>query len=416
MIAEAKMKELSAKELVFSPIANQVTEEEPVAIPRIEKTSKSLEEDSLHMPPDSPVNNPPKTGDPKPKKRRFGMKERVLKEFNVEEDSLDAEQIGLIDRTLDKSMIVSGSAGSGKSVIAMYKAQQILDGGDDVLLITYTKSLGRYMQQEKDDRLYSHVYHYHGWVNAEKPSADYFIVDEIQDFSAEEVKEFIDATKKCFFFFGDTAQSIYHGMKRTMSIKEISDLTGVPISFLNSNYRLPKPVAKITQGYVAVDANPYAESSYRSKETELPRFVHIPDAKAQVKTIIEVINKKKMKDVGILVPNNGVILTAKRFFEDSGFALEYKYNAQENDRLNESIDMLDFSSRLPKMMTYHSAKGLQFETVFLPFYHGATDSEARKVLYVAMTRTYRFLYVLYSEDRLPPPLQAVPSHLYLTDL
>lgn len=48
------------------------------------------------------------------------MKERVFKEFNVGEDSLDSEQIGLVERELSKSMIVSGCAGSGKSVIAMY--------------------------------------------------------------------------------------------------------------------------------------------------------------------------------------------------------------------------------------------------------------------------------------------------------
>ena len=41
-------------------------------------------------------------------------------------------------------MIVSGCAGSGKSVIAMYKAQQIIEEGGDVILIAYTKSLNRY--------------------------------------------------------------------------------------------------------------------------------------------------------------------------------------------------------------------------------------------------------------------------------
>ena len=92
------------------------------------------------------------------------------------------------------------------------------------------------------------------------PTADYIIVDEIQDFSREEVTDFIKAAKKCFFFFGDTAQSIYEGIKHPMTIKELSEMTGVPISYLNSNYRLPKPVAKVTQDYGAIDANPYTDS------------------------------------------------------------------------------------------------------------------------------------------------------------
>ena len=42
-----------------------------------------------------------------------------------------------------------------------------------------------------------------------------------------------------------------------------------------------------------------------------------------------------------------------------------KYNDKEDWRNNK--DTLDFDSTNPKIMTYHSAKGLQFEAVFLPF-------------------------------------------------
>jgi superfamily I DNA/RNA helicase len=62
-------------------------------------------------------------------------------------------------------------------------------------------------------------------------------------------------------------------------------------------------------------------------------------------------------------------------------------------------------------MTYHSAKGLQFETVILPFYNGAENSDEKKALYVAMTRTYRHLYVLYN-DEMMEPLKNVPERLY----
>ena len=64
-------------------------------------------------------------------------------------------------------------------------------------------------------------------------------------------------------------------------------------------------------------------------------------------------------------------------------------------------------------MTYHSAKGLQFETVILPYYNGAKTNEDRKALYVAMTRTYRNLYVMYS-GIFAKPLSDVPERLYTT--
>ena len=250
---------------------DRIREEEAPAEEQVKNFERNIEGETMLSHSEEKTQEMPLADTNKLRKRRFGMKERVLKEFNVGMDSLDAEQISLIERELKKSMIVSGCAGSGKSVIAMYKAQQIIEEGGNVIMIAYTKSLNRYMQQGKPSRYGDKHFFYHWqWIDAGKPSADYFIVDEIQDFSKEEVKEFISAAKKCFFFFGDTAQSIYEGIKHPLTIRELSDMTGVAISYLNSNYRLPKPVAKITQNYVAVDANPYAEAIYQSKETELP--------------------------------------------------------------------------------------------------------------------------------------------------
>ena len=77
-----------------------------------------------------------------------------------------------------------------------------------------------------------------------------------------------------------------------------------------------------------------------------------------------------------------------------------------------SNDSLNFRSENPKLMTYHSAKGLQFETVILPMFVEAKSQAARKALYVAMTRTYRNLYVMYT-GKLGAPLSNVPDHLYI---
>lgn len=361
------------------------------------------------------VNNKEEGKQKKIKKKRFGLKERVLKEFNVAETSMDAEQIGLIDRTLDHPMIISGCAGSGKSVIAMCKAQQIMDDGGDVILITYTKSLDRYMKQGKmlDDRNKRFFYHWQ-WLDAGKPHADYVIVDEIQDFTFDEIQDFVNATRKSYFFFGDTAQSIYGGIKKTISIKELSEKLGVSISFLNSNYRLPKPVARITQDYVGVGVSRYTESIYKSKEAALPHIVHVESEKEQAEAIIHLIEKKTMNSVGILVPNNNDVLRLMSLFNDRSFLCEFKYNSGINDKQNK--DTLNFDTENPKLMTYHSAKGLQFETVIMPYCRGALTSDDQKALYVAMTRTYRFLYILYTETAIPAPLSSVPQRLYLETL
>lgn len=352
------------------------------------------------------------------KKRRFGsFKEKVLKTFDVSEDTLDNAQLNLIDKTLDKSMLITGCAGSGKSVIAMYKAQQIMDAGEDVIMIAFTKSLSRYMYQGKGDWHLGERFYYHWqWEHAGCPSADYIIVDEIQDFSMEEIKMFISAARKNYFFFGDTAQSIYKGIKKTMTVEDIQKMTGLEPLVLYNNYRLPKAVAKITQNYVANSpeygfdgfAARYAERVYQSKENSMPSFIQFIDDKELTANIIKLIKENNYKNVGIFVPRNEQVLHLKALFEKNNFDFELKYNA---DDFSSNIDTLDFKTTKPKLMTYHSAKGLQFETVILPYYEGAADVEARKALYVAMTRTYRYLYVMYIGE-LMAPLSDVDSILY----
>ena len=347
-------------------------------------------------------------------KKRFGMKQKILKAFNVEKESMDDEQLDLIGDTIDKSMIVAGCAGSGKSVIAMYKAQQILESKGDVILIAYTKSLNRYMRQGKENSLDERFFYHWQWIDQGMPKADYIIVDEIQDFDREEIMQFINAARKCFFFFGDTAQSIYRAFgKETLTIDQISSMTGIKVSRLYNNYRLPKPIAKITQEYLGLteedNVRKYSESLYLSKENALPVFVECHSRQEQIDCIISIIRKNKYRNVGILVPENDLILEIMNAFTSEKFACEFKFNAGYNDFRNK--DTLNFKTEYPKLMTYHSAKGLQFETVILPFYQGANNLDEKKSLYVAMTRTYRHLYVLYNGDMLKP-LKGVPERLY----
>lgn len=347
-------------------------------------------------------------------KKRFGMKHKILKAFNVEKESMDDEQLDLIGDTIDKSMIVAGCAGSGKSVIAMYKAQQILESKGDVILIAYTKSLNRYMRQGKENSLDERFFYHWQWIDQGMPKADYIIVDEIQDFDREEIMQFINAARKCFFFFGDTAQSIYRAFgKETLTIDQISSMTGIKVSRLYNNYRLPKPIAKITQEYLGLteedNVRKYSESLYLSKENASPVFVECHSRQEQIDCIISIIRKNKYRNVGILVPENDLVLEIMNAFTSEKFACEFKFNAGYNDYRNK--DTLNFKTEYPKLMTYHSAKGLQFETVILPFYQGANNLDEKKSLYVAMTRTYRHLYVLYNGDMLKP-LKGVPERLY----
>ena len=339
---------------------------------------------------------------------------RVESDWDVDEESMDDDQLDLIERTLDKSMLVAGCAGSGKSVIAMHKAEQIAQQGEDVILIAYTKSLTGFMNVGKPIGPYRFYYHYQ-WVRQGKPSADYIIVDEIQDFTQDEILDFIHAANKNYMFFGDTAQSIYRQYgKQTLTIEEISKLTGLNVLMLYNNYRLPRPVAKITQDYVGVNVDPYRERVYQNTERSLPYIIYKSSIEEQIESISAIISNNIGKSIGILLPSNELALNISEMLREKNVGCQLKYSA---DAAKDAryVDTLDFATLMPKIMTYHSAKGLQFDIVILPVYNGASDNESRKALYVAMTRTKRKLYVFYSTPKLTYPLSDVPTRLYLKE-
>lgn len=360
----------------------------------------------------------------------------------IKESELDDDQIKVLMATLDKSCVVAGCAGSGKSVLALIKTQRIQkEYGNNYKVIVFTKALCHYMNAGKEELGLSNDFFYHeewkwkkilkqygrkgafmvyardenGDKIPYKPSADYIIVDEIQDFSKEEIQEFISATKKNFFFFGDTAQSIYEGLKTTIPVDDIRmhvpNRMAVKEWELYRNYRLPIPVAKVAQK-VGVDLGPFIESTYKSIETAIPRFIEYNSSEDQIEAIHRIIKTNNMTDVAILLPHNDYVKEVYDRLCLLGGNYEIRYNDKEDFR--NSQDSLNFNSTNPKVMTYHSAKGLQFETVFLPYIENFDDTKIsdRKALYVAMTRTYRNLYVMYT-DYLPSPLSSIDGELYI---
>ena len=365
----------------------------------------------------------------------------MKKDWMIIESELDEDQIKVLNAVNDKSCIVSGCAGSGKSVLALIKAQRLQrEKGNDYQIIVFTKALCNYMNAGRNELGLKKQFDYHwDWKKQKQcPSSDYVIVDEIQDFSKDEIQDFINATYKHFFFFGDTAQSIYEGLKETMPVEDINHTfsTRAKIFELYRNYRLPKSVAKVVQ-YIGVNLDGFDLDTYKSKETSIPRFIRYDSLNSQIKSIARLINNGAVSDVGILVPHNEDVKRVSDMLNEYQINHELKYDDKNDFR--KSINNLDFTTENPKVMTYHSAKGLQFGTVFLPGAeqlsvtilkkywknpgvfleeYNLSKDEKRKVselkaFYVAMTRTYRNLYVMYSGS-LPFPLSEVPRELYKT--
>lgn len=328
--------------------------------------------------------------------------------FYIRESELDEYQVKVLQRRTDKSFIVKGCAGSGKSILALHKVKQIQEENmGSFYFILFTKTLKQYMNDGIDSiGLRSDRVTYHWWwenrLNA--PSADYIVVDEAQDFTADDIALFQQKANKALILYGDSAQQIY-GFRNPppISMEQIAVNTRFPLMSLMYNHRLPKKIARIAE-YIS-DSDEELEFLCKNEGVELPKILRYGNLNEQLNAIVEIIRNRQFEDVGIFFRHNDDVENAESYFNKKRLDVEVKHTNKMN---------LDFDSSKPKLTTFHSSKGLQFEAVFIPNCN-VSDYDDRNPLYVAITRSYQSLFVMHSGD-LSPFFNNISNELYETSL
>ncbi|MBK9290479.1 MAG: ATP-binding domain-containing protein [Bacteroidetes bacterium] len=340
--------------------------------------------------------------------------------FYVKDSELDEYQVKVINKRTDNSLIVSGCAGSGKSILALWKAKQIQDENKgSYLFIVFTNALKQYMSDgitqigiklgnvDTYNKCFFWSKNNGKWEKGDwrKGSYDYIIVDEAQDFTREDILLFKNKAKKALLLYGDSAQQLYEFIegRKTVTMEEIAYITSFPLEQLVFNHRLPKKVARIAE-YINIQKDSL-EIRCKNEGTEKPKILYYPTFEKQLDVIAEIIKNRNFVDVGILLRNNPLVERAANYLKNKRLNVEAK--------VREDID-LNFNSDNPKIMTYHSSKGLQFEAVFIPECTCSGEDD-RNPLYVALTRTYQSLYIMHSGN-LSNFFDPVPKDLYETSL
>jgi superfamily I DNA/RNA helicase len=329
------------------------------------------------------------------------------KSFYVKDSELDEYQVQVIQRRTNRSFIVKGCAGSGKSILALWKVKQIQEENRGTYyFIVFTKTLKQYMKDGirtiglKDDRI---LYHWQ-WKNQGCPSADYIVVDEAQDFDSEQIDTFKNSARVALLLYGDSAQQIYKFRNpKPLSMEQIMVQTGLPNEQLVWNHRLPKKIARFAQ-YLS-ESDDELESRCKNEGPELPKILKYSSLNAQLDAIAQIIQNRNFDDVGIFFRRNEQVESAYQYLTSKGIRVERKSK--------EDMD-LNFTSDNVKIITLHSSKGLQFEAVFIPNCN-YEDKDDRSPLYVAITRSYQSLYIMHSGD-LSSFFDEIPNRLYGTTL
>lgn len=335
----------------------------------------------------------------------FEIDEVVDRRWMIKESSLDDEQYK-IRMLKNDNYLIEGCAGSGKTILALQKAKELEESGEeDYLIVLYTRALRTFVKDGLNKLKINpdKVWNYDQLENSGYTQVDYIIIDEVQDFSEEELTKLLSMTRKNFILFGDDAQQIYRKGLSLSDVKIAAQLKEGQHKRLEKNYRLPKAIARFSS-HIKNDS----DLEYRcvTEEGDKPRIIKCNSLKEELLCIKRIIQAEYWKDVGILVHSNDQVIKIEHELKKLGMNVEIKVNSADKN-----IENLNFYSPLPKLLTYHSSKGLQFEHVFMPSCEVSTTKfNYQQAIYVATTRTSETLDILYS-NTLSPFISKVPNNL-----
>lgn len=319
----------------------------------------------------------------------------------------DSHQQIIINMSAERTAVVKGIAGSGKSLTLLKKAKQVSTITNSYAIIVYTKSLKQFFVDELAEigQTQNHVYYFKEWQRSTKPNYKYMFIDECQDFNAEEITDFMAHGQYCWFF-GDTYQSIMEFPDHPVqTVEATAKQIGVHPQNLGINHRLTIENAKVGEHIYPATRLSFACIKHGPK----PRLIQ---TQAQIDKIIELYNNG-LTDVGILVYYVGQVTKIKDYFLSKGIPVQWK----THDEMN-----IDFKSTSPKIINWHCAKGLQFNDVFIPCcglgeyrkyvsYNIDPMTDKIPALYVATTRPLENLYLIYT-DNLAHVLPNATSPIY----
>jgi len=228
------------------------------------------------------------------------------------------------------------------------------------------------------------------------PIFDFVLVDEGQDLE-EEVFSFLDKVSRHVTVCVDNKQQIYDNGSTEAGVLYKLGIRRRNVSFTEA-FRVCPYVVETAAEFIADEAEKEAFKNQTRQpqiERQTPLVYFARNFEDEKQMLYDVVRERLLKNerVGILVPQNRLAFGMAKGLTEVGIEVEVPYQKGQRNPLPTH----DFTSARPKIMAYHSAKGLTFDTVLLPRLVPSLFSRTRpelmeRLLFMAITRATRWCY------------------------
>ena len=341
------------------------------------------------------------------------------------------EQLDVLEHPLDKPLFVAGPPGSGKTVLAVRRAQMIGEVAPDVVVLTFNRMLRRLMgqlgeqsegAQPPDGTIFKTMQSYvwnDYWDRARakpptrpndpydyvwpdmlyaleqsqvQPNRPHLVVDEGQDLPEGFFSYASSHISRTLSVFADDDQALTKQRTTLEQIKSAADLPD-PI-LLTKNHRNTPEVARLAEHF-HTGRLPAAEVR-RSLLGQTPRLVEDPSLPSIVR-LVSNWQSNQGGSTGVIVDRNR---TGERFcvqLRDAQPSMRVDFYSNKNANENQ-IDVLQDGVTV---LNKESVKGQEFDTVFLlelnRFLPCRSESE-RRGMYMMCSRARDDLWLICGPD------------------
>lgn len=360
-------------------------------------------------------------------------------------EALTEDQRNSVHMSTDRHRIIVGGPGSGKTLVLVHRAHQAIARGvppDRVKVLVYTRLLRQYLQEgvsllglpedavstfdawcltmfdthvkgkrPVDDKKIIQFEVVRERVLAKirllqlEPLFDVILVDEGQDLSATAL-ELLSAVSRHVTVALDARQQLYDtGMNLEMAAEALG-IRGQGHGLLTA-YRCTPLIVDLAAEFISdmEEAMRFRRANLlRLEGIEKPVFVESDDDASEWDALAGALKTRALagQTSAVLLPTKYWVRRTQRELQARSVSVS-------------TIADADFGDLQPEVLTYHTAKGLTVDAVFLPgltkkrFANLGDDFRIRALLFVGITRATRWVWLgTRAQDSLDQ-LSALPS-------